>query len=68
MEPPFANFNRAIQLHFNLLVGACNFPRVRTTQPVVGLFLLPTIPDDLLKNPVFVPEAVSHCRDLHQLH
>src|SRR5262249_13111081 len=54
-QAPTAHFKGAIQLYFNLLVRARNLPGIRTTEPVVRLFLLPAIPDGLLEDAVFIP-------------
>ena len=37
-------------------------------KPVVGQFMLPAVPDGLLKHAVFVTKAVARCGELHRGH
>ncbi len=65
---PFADLERAVQLHFDRLVRARHFPRVRAPEPVVRQFTLPAVLKGLFEDPVFVPQAIAHGRDLHRGH
>src|SRR5690349_21257785 len=67
-QAPAVHLEGAIQLDFNLVLGARNLPRVRETEPIVRLFLLPAITDGLLKHAVFVTQSVAHGRELHRRH
>src|SRR5262249_23196612 len=58
------NFKPAIQLDLDLLVRTRDLPGIGPTKPIVGFFLLPSIPNRLLEHPVFVPKPVAHCRKL----
>src|SRR5215469_13881212 len=42
---------------------ALKFPRVGERQPLFRMFLLPAVPDDLLKQPVIIADAVAIGRD-----
>jgi hypothetical protein len=55
-----------VSAKFHLVVNfrANNFPGIAISQPFVGPFNLPTILDRLLKDPEFVPNAVTDRRDL----
>src|SRR5208282_778579 len=55
-----------VSAKFHLVVDfwANNFPRIAVSQPFVSPFNLPTVPDRLLKDPKFVPNAVTDRRDL----
>jgi hypothetical protein len=48
-----------IWIHLVADFGANNFPGIAVSQPFVSPFNLPTIPDRLLKDPEFVPNAVT---------
>ena len=67
-QTPATYLEGGVQLDFDSLVRACNLPGVLTTQPVVRPFLLPAVPDRLFEHPVFVPQAVTDCRELHRRH
>src|SRR5262249_138039 len=51
-----ADLEGAIKFDFNPFLRASNLPRIRKTEPVVRLLLLPPILDGLLKDAVFVPQ------------
>ena len=63
-----AYLERAVELHVHCLVRTRDFPWVRTTEPVVGQFLLPPVLDRLFEDAVFVAQAITHRRDLHRGH
>ena len=62
------HLDRGVQLHLDPLVRTGDLPRVGSTEPVVGLFLLPAVLDGLPEDAVFVPQAIAHGRDLHRGH
>src|SRR5215510_13593008 len=57
-----------IQLDFNLLMRPLNLPWVLMAEPVVRLFLLPSILDCLLKNAILIPQAIAYRGQLHRCH
>ena len=67
-QRPAAHLERAIQLDLDLLVRPNDLPRVRAAEPVVRLFLLPAVLNGLPEHAIFVPQAVTHGRELHRGH
>src|SRR5262245_61581330 len=63
-----AHLEGAVELYVHRLVWTLDLPRVRTPKPIVRHFMLPTVLNGLLKNTVFVPQAISHSWDLHRRH
>src|SRR5262249_2694828 len=63
-----AHLERAVQLYFDFLLRASDFPWVLAAEPIVRLFALPAALDHLFKNAIFVPEAITHGRKLHGGH
>src|SRR5262245_19452569 len=53
-QAPAGHFERAVQRNFDPFVGPGDLPGIRATEPVVGLFLLPTILDGLFEHPILV--------------
>ena len=62
------HLERAVHPHCHLLVRPHHLPRVRATQPVVRLFVLPAVLDGLAEDAVFVPQPVAYGRELHRRH
>ena len=61
-----AEFERATQTDFHLLIGTSHFPRVRRAKPVVRHFLLPSVLNGLPEYAVLISQAVAHGRELHR--
>src|SRR4029434_3246790 len=51
-----------------LLLRSGDLPGIGPPQPVIGLLLLPAVPDGLPEDSVLVPEAVAHGRQLQGGH
>ena len=62
------HLERAIQFDFDLFPGPNNLPGIGASQPVVRLFVLPTVFDRLAEHAVFVTNPVAHRRKLHGGH
>jgi hypothetical protein len=63
-----AHLKRAIELNFDLIAHSAYFPRIMACQPVIRMFDLPSVTDDLLEHAVLVPKPIPHCRYLHRGH
>src|SRR5262249_60434334 len=55
----------AVQLDFNSLMCAADFPGIAIAQPVVGLLLLPPVHERLAKHAVLIAQTVARGRELH---
>ncbi len=58
----------AIEPDCHFLVRPGHLPRVLAAQPVVGLFLLPAIPENLPEHAVLVAQSITHGRQLQRRH
>src|SRR5580698_5627236 len=58
----------AIQLDFDLLVAASDFPWVGAAKPIVRLLVLPAVLDSLFEDSVFITQSVPNGRQLHRGH
>jgi hypothetical protein len=67
-EQPGSNLKRATQLHLDDMIEPDDFPGIGTAQPVVRLFVLPSVADGLLKDSVFIAKAIAHGRQIHGGH
>ena len=65
---PRAHLEGAAELDLDHFLRAGDLPGVGLAQPVVRLFVLPAVADGLLEDAVFVPQAVTHRRQLHRRH
>src|SRR5580658_10405834 len=68
MQAALVHSERNVQLEFDMLVPAPDFPWVWPVQPIVRLLALPTILDGLFENAVFITQAVAHRGQLHGGH
>ena len=68
MQAAAAQLEGAVEFDFDALVRTCNFPRVWKSKPIIGLFVLPAVPDRLSKNAILVAQTVTHRRELHSRH
>src|SRR5215472_9507390 len=63
-----SHLETAVQLDFDFLMRASNFPWVTVAHPVVRIFLLPAVHKRLSKHAVLVSQTVASCRKLHGSH
>src|SRR5262245_4019325 len=63
-----SKFERTVQFYFDRFLQPCDFPGVRTPQPVIRLLTLPAILDGLLEDAVLVAQTIAHAGNLHRRH
>ena len=62
------HLERATQFHLDFFLRPGHLPGIGTTEPVVRLLPLPAVLDGLTEHAVFVPQPVTHRRQLHRRH
>src|SRR5436309_3050881 len=66
MNHALIQLERAAKRHLNRLPRPRDFPRIRMSQPMVGLGDLKAVVNALPKNPVFVSQSIAHRRNLQR--